>query len=311
MRSLGFIDGRKSTESFIAYLLTQKIRTHIESVAGEKDRWEIWIKDEDQISKAREELTIFVQNPSSPKYASAVIEASQLLEEQQKRLKKAASNVRRVQPQSRVGFSQGRVPPLTLTLAILCFVVSLVNNFGSPALNNSWGRTINNQLTFVNSKLYEKTKDPAASLKRGEFWRAITPIFLHANAIHLALNLFMFVSLGRLIEQMFGTPRFALFILVLAILPNMLQGLSPEWLHGNPRFGGISGVVYGMFGFVWIRSMLHPEMGVYIPMPFVALALGSIFIGLAFRPNGWNLADLCHLGGLVVGMLVALIMEQR
>ena len=68
------------------------------------------------------------------------------------------------------------------------------------------------------------------------------------------MNMFMLYSFGRLVERWIGTPMFALLVLVLAIIPNLFQGLAPEWMHGNPIFGGISGVLYGLLGFVWIRT---------------------------------------------------------
>lgn len=109
------------------------------------------------------------------------------------------------------------------------------------------------KLSFVSVDDYLKSdRDPAASLKRGELWRMVTPIFLHLSMIHLAMNMFVMVSLGRIVERWVGTPRFALFVLLLAVGSNLLQGLSPAWMHGSPAFGGISGVLYGSFGYVWV-----------------------------------------------------------
>ncbi len=316
MRSLGQIDGRKPTERFVAYLLTLKIKTHIEGVDGQADRWEVWVRNEDQMSVARKELDRFLLNPSDASYDAAMKEATRLLEEEQRTKLAAAKNIRRVEmsrPNRLVG---GRVPPLTLTLAILAAVVSLVSGFMNPRENNKWGQTVKNELSFVEPAAFVSSNgDPAASLKRGELWRVITPIFLHGSMLHLAMNLMLLVSLGRLTERIQGTPKFALFVLMLAVFPNLLQGLSPEWMRGSPNFVGISGVVYGLFGYIWIRSILHPEMGVVIPMPMVVVFVGMIFFGLAVGISeaipGWRLADLCHLGGLLVGIAVAYASEQK
>ena len=316
MRSLGQIDGRKPTERFVAYLLTLKIKTHIEGIDGQADRWEVWVRNEDQMSVARKELDAFLANPIDPRYDAAMKEATRLLDEEQRAKQAAARNIRRVEmsrPNRLVG---GRVPPLTLTLAILAAVVSLVSGFMQPRENNKWGQTVINELSFVEpSALKSSNGDPAASLKRGELWRIITPIFMHGSMLHLAMNLMLLVSLGRLTERIQGTPKFALFVLMLAVFPNLLQGLSPEWMRGSPNFVGISGVVYGLFGYIWIRSTLHPEMGVVIPMPMVVIFVGMIVFGLAVGISeaipGWRLADLCHLGGLLVGIAVAYASEQK
>ncbi len=316
MRSLGQIDGRKPTERFVAYLLTQKIKTHIEGVDGEADRWEVWIRNEDQMPAARKELDTFLSNPSDSRYDSALKEATRLLDEEQRARQQAAKNIRRVEMAGPSRLTGGKVPPLTLTLAILAAIVSLLSGFMAPRENNTWGRTIINELSFVEpSALVASRGDPAASLKRGELWRVITPIFMHGSILHLAMNLMLLVSLGRLTERIQGTPKYALFVLMLAVFPNLLQGLSPEWMRGSPNFVGISGVVYGLFGYIWIRSKLHPEMGIVIPMPMVVIFVGMIVlgltVGLANVIPGWRLADLCHLGGLLVGIAVAYASEQN
>ncbi len=313
MRSLGQIDGRKKTEKFVAFLITQKIKTHIEGIDTSLDRWEIWVRDEDQLGAAHKQLEAFLANPNDAQYDSAIQEATRLLEEEQKARQKAAKNVRRIQPKnSVVGLNRGPIPPLTLTLAILSGIISLLSGFMQPSANNRWGQLTVSELSFVSAADFRASKgDPAASLKKGEIWRAVTPIFLHGGMLHLAMNLFMLISLGRLIERLLGTPRFALLVLLLAVGPNLWQGLAPEWMSGSPNFVGISGVVYGLFGYIWIRSKLHPEMGILIPMPIVILLVGMIVIGFTFQFRDFHPANLCHLGGLLLGIAAAFVSEKR
>lgn len=316
MRSLGQIDGRKPTERFVAYLLTLKIKTHIEGIDEQADRWEVWIRNEDQMAIARKELDEFLANPNDARYEAAMKEATRILEAEQRARQAAAKNVRRMETSGGSRLTGGRIPPLTLTLCILAVIVSLLSGFMTPRENNKWGQTIINELSFVEPSALASSKgDPAASLKRGELWRVITPIFMHGSPLHLAMNILLLVSLGRLTERIQGTQKYALFILMLAVFPNLLQGLSPEWMRGSPNFVGISGVVYGLFGYIWIRSTLHPEMGIVIPMPMVVIFVGMIVLGLAVGITdavpGWRLADLCHLGGLLVGIAVAYASEQK
>jgi GlpG protein len=122
--------------------------------------------------------------------------------------------------------------------------------------------------------------------------------------------MFVLVSFGRMVERWVGTPKFALFVLLLAIGPNLLQGLAPAWMQGNPFFGGISGVLYGLFGYVWIRSSINPNLGVSIPFPIVLIFVGMIVVGLSGQVPDWPYADLCHLGGLLIGCAYGFISEQ-
>ncbi len=312
MRCLGQIDGRQAAESFVAYLLTREISTHIESIDEASDRWEIWVRDEDELARAQTELVAFEANPEAPQYAEAISKATEILHEKEKARQQAARNVRRIQSSGRPSaLGSGPLPPLTLTLLVLSIAVSLLSSFGNPRRTNEWGRTVVEQLSFVSTLDYvQSNRDPAASLKRGQIWRAVTPIFIHLGMLHLAMNMFVLVSFGRMVERWLGTPRFALFVLLLAVGPNLLQGLSPDWMQGSPMFGGISGVLYGLFGYVWIRSTINPNLGISIPFPMVVIFVGLIVIGLSGIVPNWPYADLCHLGGLLIGCAMGFASEQ-
>lgn len=317
MRFLGQINGRSSAESFVAYLLTLDITTQIEAVPsatpdGPGDLWEIWVRDEDKLGEARAELTSFVDNPRDVRYADALSNARSILAEKEKKRKAALRNLKRVDMQRSPGMGGGgSIPPLTLTLLILSIAVSLFSSFARPKPNNEWGMAIVEELSFVSASDYVASKgDPAASLKKGELWRVITPAFLHLNMIHLAMNMFVLISFGRMVERWLGTPKYALFVLLLAVVPNLLQGLSPAWMTGSPMFGGISGVLYGLFGYVWVRSSLNPNLGVSIPFPIVVIFVGMIVVGLSGTVPNWPSAELCHLGGLLIGCTIAFASEK-
>jgi len=310
MRCLGEIDGRKSTEQFVAFLLTKGITTQIDSGREGSDRWEIWVRDEDRHMEAKDLLDQFLANPSDSKYQHALREAGRLLNERNKKREAATNNVRRVKYRSGP-LADRKVPPLTLTLAILCVLVSLLSNFGRPGETNQVGRSIMGQLGFISQADYSASNgDPAVNLKKGQIWRTITPIFLHLNPLHLVFNMFGMIVFGRIAERWLGTPRYALLILAAAVLSNLLQGLSPEWMRGNPAFGGISGVVYCLFGYIWTRSSLNPSLGVMIPFPVVILLIAPIIIGFSGIAANWHMADLAHLGGLAVGVVAAFIQER-
>lgn len=312
MRCLGEISGRRYAECFVAHLLVNNVSTHIETSGDASlDRWEVWVRDEDRLAFAVDELKAFTANPDDPRYAGAIEQASQLIRAQEQKRLQAAKNIRTIEPVVRPNMlGSGRLPPLTLTLLILCIALGLLSNFGNPGPNNTIGITIFQQLSFIEPGLYDPAKgNAAASLLQGQVWRAVTPALLHGDIFHLAMNMFGLVIFGRILERLMGTPRFAAFVFVLALVPNLFQGLMPESLHGSPYFVGISGVIYGFLGYVWIRSSLNPGFGISVPFPFIVLAVGSIALGLSGAIPGWRLADLCHLGGLLVGLLVGYASE--
>ncbi|MCR9295944.1 MAG: rhomboid family intramembrane serine protease [bacterium] len=311
MRFLGEIEGQAAAEKFVAYLLTKEIDTHIELARSESDQWELWIRNEDQLDAARDELQQFEANRNDPRYTAAVSAAKKILGQKERARREASKNVRRIESNQRSLTSGGKLPPLTLTLFVLCILVGLLTNFSSPGPGNGIGRQILEQLSFVGAEDYrESGGNPAASLMKGQVWRAITPIFLHLGILHLAMNMFMFFHFGRMVERWIGTPRYAVMVLAMAVLPNLLQGLSPEWMHGSHLFGGISGVLYGLFAYVWVRTSINPSHGISIPFPYVVILVGLIVVGLSGAVPGWRLADLCHLGGLLVGAAFGFAAEQ-
>lgn len=312
MRCLGEIDGRQNAERLVAHLLTNDVSTHIESAGADSDRWELWVREEDRLNFAVTELETFKADPNHDRYAGVVDKAKQILLAQKQLRVEAAKNIQKMDMVVRPGMlGGGRLPPLTLTLLILCIVLGLISQFGDLSEGNTWGIAVMRHLSFVDLPLFLETEDPLANIRLGQVWRIITPIFLHGGAIHLAMNMFGLVIFGRLIERLMGTPRFAVFVLALAILPNLLQGLMPSSLGGNPLFVGISGVVYGFVGYVWIRDRLNPNFGISIPMPFIVIMVGMMVVGLSGAVEGWNLADLCHLGGMLVGGLVGFASESK
>lgn len=304
MRYLAQVEGKQQAEAFVAYLLTQSISTHIEAVADREGLWDIWIRDEDYLARAHTELKQFLANAQDPKYSAAVSEARQILKQKQLASQAAAKHVRKVNYRAPNTLTSGRIPPLTLTLLILCIVVSVATNFLDPRFQ--LGVTMVDTLSFVSARNYrEAGDDPAANLKRGEVWRAITPIFLHANPIHLAMNMLGLVMLGRITERLVGTPRYALMILMLAALPMLLACLMPPNLDGSPRTVGISGVVYGLAAYLWLVSSQRPDLGFRIPNGMIGFLLLVIVLGFSGLMPG--ISNWGHLGGFAVGLAFALI----
>ncbi|MEZ6080712.1 MAG: rhomboid family intramembrane serine protease [Pirellulaceae bacterium] len=108
--------------------------------------------------------------------------------------------------------------------------------------------------------------------------------------------------------------RNAAVCLVRAVVGRGVQfvaGPITRLMHGSPAFGGISGVLYGLFGYVWVRSSLDPSLGISIPFPIVVIFVGMIVVGLSGVVPNWQFADLCHLGGLLIGSAVAFAAERR
>jgi GlpG protein len=306
MRLIGTLEGRKRAEVFVAFLIAQKVRTIVETQAGATDVYEIWICDEDQVPLAKGELEKFRGAADLSFYEESRRKAEEVLREEQQRKAASAKNVQKIRYNTG-GASGFWPPPITLALVVIASLVSLATDFGSPTKNNSLGNTLVNELMFISSaNIQEQVADsgrittPAASILQGEVWRVITPIFLHLRPLHLLFNLFALIPLGRIVERGEGTIRYSMFILAAAIIPNLMQGLLPPACFGSPLFGGLSGVAYALFGFLWVKTTLQPQMGIYFPTSTIILMM--LWLVLGFTGQVGPIANMAHLGGLLVGL---------
>ncbi len=181
--------------------------------------------------------------------------------------------------------------PFTVTtmVEIICILFYLLS-FLPPAFNQA----------FAYLGLYN-----AADLHQLQLWRLITPIFFHFGILHIAFNLVMWEAFARPMERILGSVKLLSFTVVTAMLSNALQF---AFIAQPAVFGGLSGVVYGLIGYLGVRS-LQPDTPDGLRLPRGLLLVSLIFIGFGFFLSG--IANLCHLGGIAVGALWGLIDSRR
>ena len=102
-------------------------------------------------------------------------------------------------------------------------------------------------------------------------------------------------DLGSQLEKKKVHKFLLTFIFILAVCSNLSQ-----FLYSGPNFGGMSGVIYGLFGYVWIKTKLDPADGFRLD-PAVAMIMFGFFF-LCFTGVFGNIANLAHAGGLLVGI---------
>ena len=146
-------------------------------------------------------------------------------------------------------------------------------------------------------------------MESGHIWRLVTPIFIHYGILHILFNCLWIWDLGKRIERYVPTWKYALLILITALTGNLLQYLVVKKL----LFGGLSGVVYGFFGFLWVANQ-YKIVELFIPKALFVfmltfLALG--YTGLLEFVFGIGLANWAHLGGLVGGLLYGVLILRR
>lgn len=141
------------------------------------------------------------------------------------------------------------------------------------------------------------------SLPKGEYWRLLTPIFLHFSLLHIVFNGLWLWDLGRRVEQIQGAGRLLVLVLLVGIGSNLAQAMfAPAGV-----FGGMSGVIYGLLGYCWLWSRISGDNALEIPGVVLAVMLGWLVLcmaGFAELLGVGAVANAAHLGGLLMGLLL-------
>jgi len=246
--------------------------------------WAIWVLDEEHVEASRELWSAFESNPSSPEYAA--VRGTLERQEGARAAEGRRSRHRIIDMRRRFG---GPVAPprVTFLLVIVSALTTAVYKFGNmPRFAES---------VFIGTGEEIAFGKPFFHVFHGEPWRVVTPIFLHLNFLHFLFNMWWLVDLGSLIERRIGSWLFSSLVFTTAVVSNVCQY---AWT-GSPYFGGMSGVIYALFGYVWMRGRLDPRIGFFVP-PSVAIIL-LVWLAVGFTGQLGPVANITHLSGLIAG----------
>ena len=144
---------------------------------------------------------------------------------------------------------------------------------------------------------------------KGEYWRIFTPALIHFSLTHLLFNCLWVYVVGSEIQKVQG--KLALLLIILA--SGIISNFSEFFLYGSIRFGGLSGIVYGLFGYCFSQEIIlkkhqfgfPPALYTFI---FIWLLIGYTdilyYLGFGMVANG------AHLGGLLSGLLIGIILPK-
>lgn len=332
MRRIGTLASETLAIRFCDYLHTQSIdakaSSQDESAPPATTAYDIWIRQEQDVERARDLFARFKVTPNASEYDVSA-EAERLRRRRSAEIakkiaeqKKSQMRVRRVTGSTPGGSfgglgGAGQTPasiPVTIAIIVLATIIGFATNFSrvhrsaNPAEADSAERLFE-ALSVVNYTTFVKTGGDAwASITSGEVWRLFTPMLLHGSMIHLAFNMINLYIIGGVVERIHGSLFYLLLLLFCQAVATTTQIALPDWMEG-PLAIGASGAVFGVFGFVWIRPKIQANYPVEIPSFSVKLMLG--FLVLCFTPILPNIANGAHVGGLIAGILVAAILPAR
>jgi len=155
--------------------------------------------------------------------------------------------------------------------------------------------------------------DPEAILAWKEYYRLVTSAVLHANWWHLLCNMVSLYLFGPLLETVFG-PRLFLLVYFGSVIGGNMLSLYVHRHHEYRSYGASGGVC----GIIFAHILLFPGARIgdfLLPISIPGWLYAILFIAVSFLAmkdnNRGNIGHDAHLGGAIVGLLVAAALEPK
>jgi membrane associated rhomboid family serine protease len=141
-------------------------------------------------------------------------------------------------------------------------------------------------------------------VEQHQYWRLITSIFIHIGIIHLLLNNYALWIIGQEIERIYGSARFVILYLATGIIGSLGSYVfSPQ-----ATSAGASGAIFGLFGVMAAFAFRYrKEIPEFLSREIKRRVIPIIFINLAFGFSVRIVDNAAHIGGLLSGIALALI----
>lgn len=246
------------------------------SIDVEPNRFALILHDEQLLTRARQELEIFLQNPQNARYWQSSWQTGQII---QQPLDQHSMGITEV-----IKNLWARAGILTLLISILCIFTYVLFAADPKAIFAALSYPLN----------------PKHSI---EYWRFLTPIFLHFSLMHLIFNLIWWWDLAGLIERTQSKMQLLGVFLATALLSNFGQSLA---LENANNFGGLSGVVYGLLGYVWLYPLANPKVEFRLNPAIIIFMIVWLTIGYSGILDNiiGKMANEAHLIGLLTGVIL-------
>ncbi len=291
MRSIGKLSTEREAVILSGVLYVRGIENEVEEDDG---KFAVWVHDDDRLAEAAEVFSSFHLQPDAPEFAAVLSEAARLRTEAQKAERKRGSNVI---TRERIEYERNfKVSAWLPTVLILLSVVvaghsgMLLSDMPTDPSVVRWFWISEYAMPFM----YRHSWSELVEINAGQVWRLVTPIFLHFGILHLLFNMMWLRDLGGFMQNRFGALYLGCLIVAIAIASNLAQ----FWWGGH-NFGGMSGVNYGLFGFLWMRGKFDRFAGWQLNPAVVQTMMVWFF--LCFTPLLPGIANGAHLVGLLVG----------
>ncbi|MGG7176629.1 rhomboid family intramembrane serine protease [Clostridium paraputrificum] len=186
-----------------------------------------------------------------------------------------------------------RIPVKESRLTILLISINIVIYIISAFLSKNIMDIDGSVLLFMGGKY-------GPLIERGEVWRLITCNFLHGGLIHIAFNMYALYSIGTQIEILYGKVKY----LVIYFMAGLGSSLLSYYLSPFTLSIGASGAIFGLLGALLVYAIKERGRLKKGVLSNLLVVIGmNLFIGLSLP----NIDNYGHVGGLIVGMIISVI----
>ena len=148
-----------------------------------------------------------------------------------------------------------------------------------------------------------RISDTFTDLPWNQPWRFLTPVLLHFSLLHFLFNVFWWWYLGGRFERFYGSTYLLIALVFCGVFSNVMQ-----FMASGPYFGGLSGVVYGLFGLAVVVSWQRPRHPLFLPMGLIAFML--VWLLLGYTDLLWvSVANTAHSAGLIAGLVLGVALR--
>jgi rhomboid protease GluP len=162
-------------------------------------------------------------------------------------------------------------------------------------------------------------------INHGEWWRLITPVFLHIGWLHLLVNMYSLFALGPYVERLYGSAKFVFFWVatgIAGVVASYLassSGRHPTGVIGQFFFrggdgpsAGASGALFGLFGILFVFGLKYRrELPEGFKRAFGAGMLPTLLVNLFIGYSIKMIDNAAHFGGFAAGCVLALLVGYK
>lgn len=146
---------------------------------------------------------------------------------------------------------------------------------------------------------------PAFITEKNEYHRLLFPMFLHGGFFHYFMNSYFLFYIGSFVEKIYGSYKYSIIYLLSGIGSSVLV-----WQLGDPYTVtiGASGALYGVMGTLLLLTFTRPK---WFPLHVIKRIRTLTIINIVFTFLVANISVYGHLGGLITGIILALILTPK